>query len=270
MLPATLFENGFYETHIASHHALFSSVPAQLIFLSRLCPAKLYFASIFFSKLRMGAAASAPAAKMSLTKEKRPDTAQQRRKLQSLKPKVPVRGSATACTFVATPKSPSSDTGTMADISGLLKAYHIQSKEDLHALEMQYKALKETGATGFALLQGLHGIMKDISQSKSKEHVMVQEVVSKARERVNLLLKPGLAAEMFSCFLVGVDGTDASNASFEVPTTNCFICFSLLICTDCAGLGLLARNNEVERFYFNSSRHGLHRRGTSFAETPAK
>jgi hypothetical protein len=103
----------------------------------------------------------------------------------------------------------------LSELSDVLKAYHITSKTDLAILDAKYKNLKSSGVHGLALLQELHNIMHEIRHLKVDKF---RDSLFLARERVTVLMQQ-VVKENYVNFMVGLDGSRASNNAYEVCLT---------------------------------------------------
>ena len=114
-----------------------------------------------------------------------------------------------------------SEGGALAEVGALLKAYQIESADDLMRMDAKYHSLKATGAHGFGLLQGLHmELHKMHTEKESKMHMA--DVVAQARERVNFLMRQ-ISAESFNNYVCCVDGSPQSDHAYEVGVFSCML-----------------------------------------------
>jgi len=103
----------------------------------------------------------------------------------------------------------------LTDVSTLLKAYNIKSSEDLTTVNEKYKDLKAKGSHGFELLKGLHQNMHEVGDEAGRPGEALAAVVDQARERVKVLMRQ-VSQESYVNFMVGLDGSKASNNAYEV------------------------------------------------------
>jgi NH3-dependent NAD+ synthetase len=104
----------------------------------------------------------------------------------------------------------------LAEITNLLKAYNITTKEDIQAVNEKLNDLQAEGVHGLALLQEMHKAMHKIANKEGLEAAdAMAEAVLKARERVRILMKQ-VAKENFVNYMVGFDGSRGSQMAYEV------------------------------------------------------
>mmetsp|Transcript_5288 Transcript_5288/g.6890 ORF Transcript_5288/g.6890 Transcript_5288/m.6890 type:complete len:402 (+) Transcript_5288:87-1292(+) len=107
---------------------------------------------------------------------------------------------------------------TLESMSSVLKTYKITSKEDLELLKTKFSNMKAAGIHGLALLQGLHLAMHEIAHRVETPQDRLANAVIMARQRVSILMKQ-VSFENYANFMIGIDGSRASNNAYEVCLT---------------------------------------------------